>query len=228
MGSHLLSKTSDQESVPSFGEGDICPRGASPAQSALAALLSGNSSPHSGRSQLGTREAPVLELSWGGGRLCVPHLCSAEWGRETRLCELRCQAHHRAGTGSLCLAAGGGPRRTALRRGFGSPKGRRILWVWVVGEWAPQHLVGGHQVTGSRTFACAQWSRTGLLSCFGVPGSRAACGPLSAAPWGPEGSAIRVTGAPSGPVPTAARGALRGPQFGSLVKHWASLEKEKG
>lgn len=76
MGSHLLSKMGDQESVPSFGEGDICPRGASPAQSALAALLSGNSSPHSGRSQLGTREAPVLDLSWRGGRLCAPHLCS--------------------------------------------------------------------------------------------------------------------------------------------------------
>lgn len=143
----------------------------------------------------------------------MPRTCALRRGRETRLCEPRCQAHHRAGTGSLCPAAGGGPRRAALRRGFGSPKGRRVLWVWVVGVWAPQHLVGGHQVTGSRTFACAQWSRTHLLSCFGVPGSWAACGPLSAALWAPEGSAIRVTGARSGRVPTAARGALGWPKL---------------
>lgn len=73
---------------------------------------------------------------------------------------------------------------------------------------------GGHLSTAEETtFACAQWSRTRLLSCFRVPGSRAACGPLSAAPWGPEASALRVTGAPSGPVPTAARGALGWPKL---------------
>lgn len=66
---HLLSKMSDQEAVPSFSEGDICPLGASPAQSEHGALLSGHSSPHSGKSQLGIPGRPVT---------AVCDVCSAE------------------------------------------------------------------------------------------------------------------------------------------------------
>lgn len=113
--------------------------------------------------------------------------CALRSGKETRPCEPRCQAHRRARPGSLGPAAvGQGPE------------------VWVVGVREPRHGFGEHRVTGPRTSASAQWSRTHSLSRpRQVPVPPAVCPSLPGAPWWPEGSAIGVTGAPPERVPTA-------------------------